>query len=178
MKLSSASIVFYFVASMATSVSADDLIIAIRTGLLVSEPLQPAEVQAIDVAMHNIGSDLDSIVEDVTSDAPSTRNLRDNGERALRCNPCYGYPEWWAGCWVSGVYYDQCRRDLALHQDLSEEDMAELNEEDRRRHLQVSQLCREAKVGISSAINDAGNEGTIPVPDGGHFIQQCLYEYI
>jgi hypothetical protein len=183
MKLSTVSIVFTFIALMISSVKAATNVtvnIAIRTGIIAPEQLSPAEKQKMDIAINNIGSELDAIVEDVVGDvpAPPKRNLRDNGERALRCNPCYGYPEWWAGCVVSGVYYDQCRRELALHKELSEEDIADLNEEDRHRHLMVAQLCREAKGGIASALDDAVSEGTVPVPDGTTFIEECLYEYL
>ena len=64
-----------------------------------------------------------------------------------------------------------------MHEDLSEEAIANLSENDRRRHLQVAELCEEAKTGISTAISRAESDGTIPVPDGAEFVEQCFYEY-
>jgi hypothetical protein len=63
-----------------------------------------------------------------------------------------------------------------MHEDLSEEAIANLNEEDRRRHLQISTLCQEAKAGVASTIQEATKEGVVPLPDGGKFVEQCFYE--
>ena len=64
-----------------------------------------------------------------------------------------------------------------MHEDLSEEAIANLNEDDRRRHLQIAALCEEAKTGVSSAISEAESDGIVPVPAGSEFVEQCFYEY-
>ena len=64
-----------------------------------------------------------------------------------------------------------------MHEDLSEEAIANLNEDDRRRHLQIAALCEEAKTGVSSAISEAESGGIVPVPAGSEFVEQCFYEY-
>jgi hypothetical protein len=171
--------VCYFVASTLTSVSAESVNIIIRTTLQFPEPPPPSQALAIDAAMKDISPALDEIVINVAGNVtvPPVRYLRDN-ERKLACIKCGSVAQF---CYIfPGIQVDNCstRRSLTIHEELSEESIAELNEDARSRHLQVSQLCREARVGIRSAINEAGNDGIVPVPDNVKIIEECFYEYV
>ena len=181
MKFSTGIIVSALVAILVASVSAEETyLIAIRSLLHVEEPISAAELQAIDNAMNEIGTDLDIVVDEVVTEhaAPSTRKLRVSDDRKLTCSPCTGWPANYSGCWVSGIYRDRCRRALTMHEDLSEDAIADLGEDDRRRHLQISTMCQEAKTGVSSAIQEATSEGIVPLPEGGKFVEQCFYEIV
>jgi hypothetical protein len=162
-------------------VSADESIfVAIRTLLRVEDPISAPELQAIDEAMNAIGTELDTIVKEAIADfdvVPPTRNLRVGDDRELNCSPCRYYPSYYTGCWVNGIWRDRCRRGLTMHEDLSEAAIANLSDDDRRRHLQVAALCAEAKTGVSAAIEDAESDGIVPVPEGAEFVEQCFYEY-
>jgi hypothetical protein len=180
MKLSFGNIALTLIASWTSLVSAEETIfIAIRTLLRVEDPISAPELQAIDTAMNAMGTELDSVVKEVIADfnVPPARNLRIADDRALGCAPCLYYPSYYTGCWVNGVWKDRCRRGLTMHEDLSEEAIANLNEADRRRHLQVAALCDEAKTGVSSVIVEAKSDGIVPVPEGAEFVEQCFYEY-
>ena len=158
-------------------VSSEEIIyLAIRTLLIADEPLPAATINEIDEAMTSLQTELSTIVDDVAAEVntapPPVRSLR-----GLTCSQCQGYPVWVLGCWVSAtIWRPKCDRVLKEHKDLSDEEVAGLNEDDRRRHLQISALCSEAKAGVSNAITEAESSGSIPLPEGGSFIEQCLYE--
>jgi hypothetical protein len=171
--------VCYFVASTLTSVSADSLDIILKATFHFPEPPSPADALAIDTGIKSITPELDQIVVDVAADAvvPPVRYLRDN-ERKLTCIKCGSVAQF---CYIfPGIQVDNCstRRSLTMHEDLSEESIATLNEDDRSRHLQVSQLCRDARVGVRSAITEAGDVGIVPVPDDYTITEECYYEYV
>jgi hypothetical protein len=179
MKFSNGNIVLTLIALMCATASADDVIfMAVRTLLHVDEPLPAPVMEAIDIAMNDIEPEIDAKLGDVAAEleAPPARNLRVDNDRKLNCAPCNGYPSYYTGCWVNFVWRDRCRRALTMHEDLSEEAIANLNEVDRRRHLQISTLCQEAKAGVAETIKEATKEGVVPLPDGGKFVEQCFYE--
>jgi hypothetical protein len=182
MKSSIGIFVLTLIALLLSSASADEAIyIAIRTLIRVEESLSKSEINAIDTAMHNIKTELDNVVKEVVSNVtvPAARYLRVGDDRKLPCsNACQYYPPNWTMCYVSGVWIDRCRRALTMHNDLTEEEVADLNEDDRRRHLQISSLCKEAKMGIASVIGEAESEGLIPFPPDSKFAEQCFYEII
>jgi hypothetical protein len=139
-----------------------------------------AELQAINDGMIDIKYELDELVTDVVDEHLPTRNLRSGVERKMprNCDPCYGWNDDFDGCWVSGVWKRQCQRGLTIHQDISDAALAELSEEDRRRHLYVVGLCKEAKTGVTVAIGEAQDKGILPIPESGTLIEKCLYEYV
>ena len=179
MKYSNGNIVLTLFAMLVASTSAEEtILIAIRTLLLANETLSAPELQAINLGMNKIETELTIVVEGVVADAtlPPVRKLRVNDDRKLSCAPCLYYPSYYTGCWVSGIWRERCRRALTMHEDLTEEAVADLNEDDRRRHLQISTLCQEAKTGVASSIQEATSEGVVPLPDGSKFVEQCFYE--
>jgi hypothetical protein len=179
MKFSNGNIVLILIALLVATASAEDVIfIAVRTLLHVEEPLSAPEMNAIDNAMHDIEKEIDTVLEDVAAgmEVPPVRNLRVDNDRRLNCAPCNGFPSYYTGCWVNFIWRDRCKRALTMHEDLSEDAIADLNENNRRRHLQISTLCEEAKAGVASTIEDATREGVVPLPDGGKFVEQCFYE--
>lgn len=179
MKLLSGNIVLTVTALLVTSISAEETyLIAIRTLLHVDEPLPAPKLEAINDAMEKIGTELDIVVEDVVVDVgvPPVRKLRVDDDRKLNCAPCLYYPSYYTGCWVNGIWRDRCRRALTMHEDLTEDAIADLNEDDRRRHLQISTLCQEAKSGVSTTLDEAASNGVVPLPEGGTFVEQCFYE--
>jgi hypothetical protein len=182
MKTINVNIVLTLISLLVSLVSAQETIpdIFVLTLIHLEEPLTQPEIHAIDTAMYGIKSDLDNVVKDVVADTtvPSTRTLRVGDDRKLPCsNACQHYASFYTMCYVNGVWVDRCRRDLTMHEDLSEEEVADLNEDDRRRHLQLSTLCKEAKTGIASAIGEAKSEGLIPIPPGSTITEKCYYEY-
>jgi hypothetical protein len=179
MKLSFGTIALTWLVSLTASDAAEEsLYVVIRTLIRVEETLSASEQHAIDTAMHSIKPELDNAVKEVIANAtsPSTRKLR--VDRKLPCsNACRYYPPNWTMCYVNGVWIDRCRRELTMHEDLSEEEVADLNEEDRRRHLEIAALCEEAKTAVAAVIEDAESEGIIPVPPDREIAEQCFYEY-
>lgn len=178
MRFSYGYLILALIALLFESASAEEnIFIEIRTLLYVAGTISAPKLKAIDTAMNEIGTKLDNEVKKVLADAavPPVRNLRVHDGRKL-CNPCSGYPSKYDGCWVSGTYVTRCRRALTMHEDLSEDDIANLNEDDRRCHLEVAALCQEAKTGVSSTIVEAASEGVVPLPDGSKLVEQCFYE--
>jgi hypothetical protein len=181
MKLFSGKIVLALIALLVSSVSAEEtILVAIRTLIHIEEPLSKTEILAIDAAMNNIGTELDNVVKEVVANVtvPVTRKLRVGDDRKLNCAPCLFFPPFWTMCYVNGVWRDRCRRALTMHEDLSEEEVADLNEDDRRRHLHISNLCEKAKAGVTSVIEEAESKGIIPVPSDSQFAEQCFYEIV
>lgn len=152
--------------------------IAVMTLLQVESPIPENELRVIDNAMNALHTELDEIVAEVNAAIPEppARKLRGSA-RILPCNACAHVAASYPGCWVNGVFRERCDRELSFHEDLSEEEIAKLSEEDRRRHLEVAVLCDEAKVGIASAVLENEIKGVIPVPTGGEFIERCLFSY-
>lgn len=180
MKLSFGTIALTLLASLTASVAVEESVyVVIRTLIRVEETLSAPELEAIDAGMNNLGTELDNVVKDVIADfeVPPNRNLRIN-DRKLACSrACRYFPPNWTMCYVNGVWIDRCRRELTLHEDLSEEELANLNEDDRRRHLQIEALCQEATTAVASVIEGATSEGLVPIPPNSTMAEQCFYEY-
>jgi hypothetical protein len=182
MKFSTTNIVLALAASATMQVAAQDPVLMVVVTLYKPNGSAPSnstsELQAINVGMNTIKPVLDEVVTEVVAEQVPTRNLRSSIEREMAsCDPCPGFAESYPGCWVNGIWKRQCRRGLTIHQDLSDEAVAELSEEDRRRHLYIVGLCSEAKSGVSVAIEEAQDMGVVPIPESGTFIEKCLYEY-
>jgi hypothetical protein len=183
MKLSLTNIALAMAASVTMQVSAQDPVLMVVVTLYKTngsaQSNTTSELPAIDAGMNAIKPLLDEVVTDVVAEQAPTRNLRSSIEREMpSCDPCPGFHEDYPGCWVNGVWKRQCRRGLTIHQDLSDEAIAELSEEDRRRHLYIVGLCSEAKTDVSVAIGEAQDMGIVPVPESGTLIEKCLYEYV
>jgi hypothetical protein len=183
MKFSMMKIALALATSISMHVSAQDSVAVVVVTLYETNGSElsnsTAELQAINDGMIEIKYVLDELVTDVVDEHAPVRNLRSGVERKMpqHCDPCYGFHEDYPGCWVNGVWKRQCDRALTIHQDISDAALAELSEEDRRRHLYVVGLCKEAKTGVTVAIGEAQDEGILPVPASGTFIEKCLYEY-
>ena len=155
------------------------LYLAVRTLLITDdEPLSNTTIQEIDTVMTSMNEVLSTIVDSVASEVngppPANRQLL----RGLSpdCSQCNGYPAWVAGCWVSAtVWRPHCRRALTVHEELTEEQIGKLSDVDRRRHLLINDLCWEAKSGVSSAIYQSEQYGTLPSTEGATFVEQCIY---
>jgi hypothetical protein len=183
MKFSMMKIALALATSVTMHVSAQDVAMVVVTlyktnGSELSN--STAELQAINDGMIDMKYLLDELVTDVVDEHAPVRNLRSGVERKMQrhCDPCYGFHEDYPGCWVNGVWKRQCDRALTIHQDISDAALAELSEEDRRRHLYVVGLCKEAKTGVTEAIGEAQDKGILPVPESGTLIEKCLYEYV
>lgn len=101
--------------------------------------------------MNAIRPKLDNAVENVVAEVvvPPVRQRRSQvGLLSLHLHYQY-HP----GCWVNGVYTDRCRRPLTLHEDLSEDAIADLSRDDRRRRLQNQKLEVSSKIEIPVAAN-------------------------
>ena len=181
MKLSFGTIALTWLALLTASVAAEESVyVVIRTLIRIEETLSAPELQAIDTAMKSIGTELDNVVAEVlvNATAPVTRKLRVGDDRKLACtNQCFYYPSHYTMCYVNGVWKRRCRRELTLHEDLSDEQVADLSEHDRRRHLEITALCQEAKTAVASAIGEATSEGIVPIPPNSEIAEQCFYEY-
>jgi hypothetical protein len=185
MKLSLINFSFALAASLLTFASAQNasavnkptpgtiLQLYVRTTRYWKSTDTPQLKEDITTGMKAIQSELTALVLDVIPDVsvgkPSNRQLRAHDSRNLQSCKCAGVAG--SGCWVFGVWVDKCRRELQLHEDYSDEDFAELSEEDQSRHLSVSEICKEARDIISDAIIKSPR-----VPSNGTFVQQCFYE--
>jgi hypothetical protein len=173
MKLSFGSTVLSLFATLTASAFAQECTITaffVESRLHVSEPISVVELSAIADAVEEIKPTLNAAIETILEKAdtavPSNRNLRANDERQLPCAVCTHMPPPW--CFSSGTTADRCRRALTVHEELSEEAVVKLEEGERRRHLQVSSLCLEAKRDIADLID-------VALPEGAKYIEQCLY---
>jgi hypothetical protein len=183
MKFSMMKIALALAASVTIHVSAQDVAMVVITLYKLNDSVlsnSTAELQAIDAGMNSIKYVLDEVVTEVVDEHAPARHLRSGVERKMpqHCDPCYGFHEDYPGCYVNGVWKRQCDRALTIHQDISDAAIAELSEEDRRRHLYVVGLCKEAKTGVTVAIGEAQDKGILPVPESGTLIEKCLYEYV
>ena len=181
MKLSNGNIVLTLIALLAALVSAEqEIFMVVRTLIHFEETLPATELRKIGRAINGMRSELDNVVKDVIVNAtiPSLRYLRVGDDRKLPCSSACGHISYYTLCYVSGVWMDRCRRGLTMHEDLAEEKITELNEDDRRRHLQISTLCEEAKEGVASAISNATSEGIIPLPPNSTVVEECYYEIL
>jgi hypothetical protein len=175
MNLFTASFILSFFPA-ATSVSAkESVLITIRSMLHESEsaPITPSELKALNNTIAKIVPTLDKVVDRVCEKAgiplPPDRNLRVSEERTLTCNPCGSFVAPW--CFSSGAASSRCRRALIMHEAFTEDVVANLADDERRRHLQVASLCAEAIHDVTVAID-------VPLPDGAKYTEQCFYEII
>jgi hypothetical protein len=169
MKTTYGSIVLTLFALLVSSVSANPSIL-IRT--LIGGNLTEAVTEEIVVGLESIAPKVDNMVNDVGG----SRKLRVRVDRRLPCtNLCEYYPPRFTICHINGM--ERCRRALTMHEDLLEEEIADLNEDDRRRHLTIAALCHEAKSEVASAMDEAEREGLVPIPPDSTVVEQCFYSY-
>jgi hypothetical protein len=170
MKLSNGNIVLTLIALLVSSVSANPSIV-IRT--LIGGNLTEAVTEEIVLGLESIAPKVNNMVNDVGG----SRKLRVRDDRRLQSctNLCEFYPPRFTICHINGL--PRCRRALTMHEDLLEEEIADLNEDDRRRHLAIAALCQEAKSEVASAIGEAEREGIVPIPPDSTVVEQCFYAY-
>jgi hypothetical protein len=164
---------------LTSSVSAEEsILIGVRSMLLLVNPISDSQLKALNNTVTKAESQRDIAVEKVYEDAGlpvpiNRRNLRGSDERRLPCysnSVCGGYAAPY--CFMNGVFVDRCnRRALTVHEELSEEAVADLKDDDRRRHLLVASLCAEATQGVAAAMN-------VTMPTGASYKETCFYEYV
>jgi hypothetical protein len=111
-----------------------------------------------------------------TTSTTTSTNLNVRGRSLQTCNPCSGVSSG-TYCWWNGRWRAACRRDreLTFHEPLDEAELSALSEEDRHRHLQVTDMCAEAKAKVVAALQADIAAGRITIPFSS-FEHRCVYD--
>jgi hypothetical protein len=154
--------------------------------LFTPKSLSPTQITSVNTSMKAMKKELTEevtlvaiAVETEIYAAPekSSNDLNLRGRTLQSCNPCVGWP---AGmyCFWNGRWAKACRREdrqLYIHQKLSDTELSALNDDDRRRHLQINAMCDEAVADVVVAIENDIQQGVITAPMSS-FSQHCMYD--
>jgi hypothetical protein len=105
------------------------------------------------------------------SESPHDVN-RLRGRALQSCNLCLGFPTGFY-CYWNGRWRPACRRELEVYKALDEAALSKLSKEDRRRHLQMGDMCDFASNNVTAQIKTEISAGKITAPLASFSIQ-CL----
>lgn len=173
---------FFFSLLLLKQVTADATVYLVVVTLVDTSLVTPTQLESLVASMEALKPSLDSEIEAIALEAEGTFNGRMLRSRSLQsCNPCLGFPTGYY-CWWNGKRRPACRRNeegaalaLQVFKPLNDEELQKLNEEDRRRHLQVASMCGEAKADVETAINQEIEAGEIFVPSDA-LEKHCVYD--
>jgi hypothetical protein len=187
MKIISAISLFLSLLLLDPVVSESDATVYLAVVTLVTpKSLSPAQIQSVNTSMTELSTVLDEEISQVAVAAEkemaatsetSWNDLNLRGRMLQSCNPCVG---WGTGtyCYWNGRWAKACRREdrqLYIHTKLSDTELSAMNDDDRRRHLQINAMCDEAVADVVVAIENDIQQGVITAPMSS-FSQHCMYD--
>lgn len=82
---------------------------------------------------------------------------------------------YWYGRWAYPCVRELKGTAIQIFKPIEEEEFLQLNEDDRRRHLQIASMCGQAKSEVASAIDGDIATGEITAPSSA-LEEHCVYD--